>query len=92
PALLIGIHHFWDTLLSNDCYYRQLNGLHIFYTTIGGIVCSCPIEAVHCTLTSTRSEDLSVHAHQDRLLELVEKFWEVGNIGIMDNLINKDDE
>lgn len=95
PQILIGNDYFWDLILSDDFYYKQLpDGHRMIHTSIGNIITEHPLtfpETFSYTCSSNESAATNP-ANHDELTELVARFWEMESAGIKDNPEQNDDD
>ncbi|VDO27558.1 unnamed protein product [Haemonchus placei] len=84
PGMLIGNDYFWDLVLSNDFFMKQLpNGYKLVHTRLGYVITGKPFQANDLCMSAINSEALEKPLQHQKLEELVEKFWSIefrGNI------------
>ncbi|KAL6727336.1 hypothetical protein Aduo_009224 [Ancylostoma duodenale] len=79
PQILIGNNYFWDLILSDDFYYKQLPGHHMIHTSIGIIITKHPLilpEAFSYSCSSNESAATNPADHGE-LTGLVALFWDI---------------
>ncbi|CAJ0595361.1 unnamed protein product [Cylicocyclus nassatus] len=98
PSILIGNDYFWDIILSEDFHYRTLSkSYRILHTAIGDMIVGKAFKAknyIACTAvnSTTGIDDASSPPNHKELVELVNNFWRLETVGILDDPSQLDDE
>lgn len=89
PDILIGADYFWDVLMYDNFHVKNLcNGYQLVHSSIGDIITGKPLrplKSIDYCYSSSSSDD-------DRLDDLLQRFWTLDTQGTLDNVVSTDDE
>ncbi|KAK6025201.1 Pao retrotransposon peptidase [Ostertagia ostertagi] len=89
PSLLIGSDYFWEILLSEEFYVKNLsNGYHLVHSSIGDIVTGKPLP----TLKNSDYCYNSLPMSNETLDTLVHRFWDLETEGVVDSPRTAEDD
>ncbi|CAJ0597072.1 unnamed protein product [Cylicocyclus nassatus] len=98
PSILIGNDYFWDIILSEEFHFKAISkDYRILHTTIGNIIVGRAFKtkkhkACAAVQAPACDSDSSNPSRHEELVELVNNFWKLETVGIMDNPDQKEDE
>ncbi|KAK6021482.1 zinc knuckle, partial [Ostertagia ostertagi] len=93
PGLLIGSDYFWELMLSDNFYIKQLpNGYNLIHSRLGNIITGKPLPSHRSFVTISDADDVENPLQHQKLEEIVEKFWSLESAGISDEIARSDDD
>ncbi|KAK5976943.1 Tas retrotransposon peptidase A16, partial [Trichostrongylus colubriformis] len=93
PGLLIGSDYFWELMLSDNFYIKQLpNGYNLIHSRLGNIITGKPLQSHQSFVAISDADDLENPLQHQKLEEIVEKFWSLESVGISDEIAQSDDD